>query len=110
MKLEDYAKKAREFANHDLEPKTAIATWGLGLTGESGEVADIIKKYIGHSHPLDRTSLIKELGDVLWYIAAIADAVEVPFEVIAQQNLEKLRNRYEDKFSTEKSINRRDQT
>ena len=93
MKLDEYAKKAREFANHDLEPKPAIATWGLGLTGESGEVADIIKKYVGHGHPLDRTSLIKELGDVLWYIAAIADAVEVPFEVIAQQNLEKLRNR-----------------
>ncbi|MEM9450239.1 MAG: nucleoside triphosphate pyrophosphohydrolase family protein [Cyanobacteria bacterium P01_E01_bin.6] len=81
MQLNEYATESQKFANHDLDFKTAIATWGLGITGESGEVADIIKKYIGHGHSLDRTSLIKELGDVLWYVAAIA-FIESAMEVL----------------------------
>jgi len=79
----------------------------LGIAGEAGEVADHIKKHIGHGHPLDRQAVAKELGDVLWYVAAMADLLGTPLEQIAQMNLDKLRARYPEGFSYEASINRK---
>lgn len=85
----------------DVDLQTCIL--GLGLTGEAGEAADLIKKAIGHGHGLDRAKLAKELGDVLWYVAALADIIGYPLELIAELNVEKLRARYPNGFSTEAS-------
>ena len=78
----------------------------LGLTGEAGEVADMIKKHIFHGHDLPPEDLVKELGDVCWYLALICHACGISIEHIMEKNIEKLRKRYPDGFSTEKSINR----
>ena len=80
----------------------------LGLTGEAGEVADIVKKHKFQEHPLDRAAIIEECGDVLWYIAEIATALNVSLEEIAIRNIDKLRNRYPKGFDSEKSINRKE--
>ena len=82
-------------------------TWNaLGIAGEAGEVADIIKKHVGHGHELDRTKLTKELGDVLWYVAALAHDIGVDLSTVARENVEKLKTRYPDGFSQERSRNR----
>jgi len=78
----------------------------LGLCGESGEVVELYKKYIAHGHSLDPEKLTKELGDVLWYISAIATGLDLNLEDIAIANIAKLKARYPDKFSNERSINR----
>lgn len=78
----------------------------LGLCGEAGEVVELYKKYIGHGHELDLIKLEKELGDVLWYISAIATGLGLDLDLIAQYNIDKLQARYPDKFSSERSINR----
>lgn len=78
----------------------------LGLCGEAGEVVELFKKHIGHGHDLDKSKLIKELGDVLWYISAIATGVNLSLDDIAQANIDKLKARYPNKFSIERSINR----
>lgn len=78
----------------------------LGLCGESGEVVELYKKHIGHGHELDKLKLAKELGDVLWYISAIATGLNLSLEHIAIANIDKLKARYPDKFSAERSINR----
>lgn len=78
----------------------------LGLCGESGEVVELYKKHIGHGHKLDIAKLEKELGDVLWYISAIASCFSLSLEDIATTNIDKLKARYPDKFSAERSINR----
>jgi NTP pyrophosphatase (non-canonical NTP hydrolase) len=91
------------------DPNMQLAILALGLTGESGEAADIIKKVVGHGHPLDETVMLKllaELGDILWYIAAIAHVLDLPLETIVTYNVEKLAKRYPEGFSTERSINR----
>lgn len=75
----------------------------LGLTGEAGEVADIIKKHIFHEKPLDREALIKELGDVRWYLELLAFTVGVTMEEVEDRNVAKLRERYPNGFSTEAS-------
>jgi NTP pyrophosphatase (non-canonical NTP hydrolase) len=78
----------------------------LGLTGEAGEVADSIKKVIFHGHKMDRDGLVKELGDVCWYLALLCHAIDVPLEEVMSQNIEKLKKRYPDGFSETASINR----
>lgn len=60
----------------------------------------------GQGHPLDREHLAKELGDVAWYLAEAATALDLDLEDILRANLEKLERRYPDGFSTEKSVGR----
>jgi NTP pyrophosphatase (non-canonical NTP hydrolase) len=87
---------------------TGLAVSGLGIAGEAGEVADLIKKYIGHGHALSIDDLEKELGDVLWYVADLASQVGLTLEEVAAANIEKLRKRYPNGFSQEASQNRSD--
>ena len=69
----------------------------LGLTGESGEFADKVKKIMrdkrGDFNDKDRAELLKELGDVLWYVAEIASYLDAPMSGLAQMNLDKLKSR-----------------
>lgn len=76
----------------------------LGLSGEAGEVSEKIKKYLrddfnsfkaGIVSENLKTELIKELGDVLWYLAAASDELGTNLEEIAQKNVEKLNSRQE---------------
>lgn len=89
--------------------KDRIINGGLGLTGESGEVADLIKKTMFQGHKLSKDDLIKELGDVCWYVASLCTALDVDFEQVLTKNIEKLWIRYPNGFSREDSIERRDE-
>jgi NTP pyrophosphatase (non-canonical NTP hydrolase) len=80
--------------------------FALGLAGEAGEVADIIKKELGHGHPEDPAKIAIELGDVMWYIAVLADEYGLSLSDIATMNITKLKARYPEGFSTEASLNR----
>lgn len=77
-----------------------------GLAGETGEVNDMIKKWIYHGHLLDEQALKKELGDVCWYLALMCNGFGFELEEIIQMNIEKLKKRYPDGFSEQASINR----
>ncbi|MFA5394922.1 MAG: nucleoside triphosphate pyrophosphohydrolase family protein [Methanogenium sp.] len=90
----------------DTTFRDAILAYTLGLSGETGEVADIIKKVVYHGHPLDNEALMEELGDVLFYIAAIATTMHFNLADIAALNIEKLKQRYPEGFSEQASINR----
>ena len=84
-----------------------ITNAALGLAGESGEFADHIKKFLYQGHDLDRAKLLKELGDILWYVNLGATALGVPLEEIATQNIQKLSERYPGgQFAAARSINR----
>lgn len=69
----------------------------LGLCGESGEVADKFKKIFrnkdGEMSEEDKQEIVKELGDVLWYLSAIATYLDVSLDELAQKNIEKLLDR-----------------
>lgn len=86
-----------------------LAIMGLGLAGETGEVIELLKKAIGHGHILDAATLRKELGDVLWYISAIATLTHQDLNDIAAENIAKLKARYPDGFTHEASKTRSDQ-
>jgi NTP pyrophosphatase (non-canonical NTP hydrolase) len=87
-----------------------LTSAALGLSGESGEIADHVKKIVYHGHPLDdetRDKIAKEIGDILWYCAMGSRGIGVSLSEIARMNVDKLRKRYPEGFSTELSLNRR---
>ena len=85
-----------------------LSNMALGLAGEAGETADMLKKHLFHGKPLDADEVIKELGDVLWYVAGMATAIGVSLGEVGQRNVDKLRKRYPDGFSAEASAKRAD--
>jgi len=103
MGFNEYQLLALRTANKD---KDLVLNGALGLSGESGEVADIVKKHLFQGHELNQDKIIDELGDVLWYIAIMAKGIGVGMEEIAKHNVEKLKKRYPNGFEAEKSIHR----
>lgn len=106
MTINEYQKLAMTTLNPKLNKKDVLINGVMGLCGESGEVIDIVKKHLAQGHELDKEKIIKELGDVAWYMAEIATVLDVELEDVLVQNIEKLKKRYPEGFSTEKSIHR----
>lgn len=108
MKISEYQALAMRSVNPDLDHRDMLINGVMGLNGESGEAIEIVKKWLFHGHELDRERLVKELGDVAWYLAETAEAIDVPLEEILRMNIEKLKKRYPEGFDAEKSKNRAD--
>lgn len=90
-----------------VDDKTQELLNGLmGLNGEAGECIDILKKHFFQGHELDKDKLVKELGDVAWYLAISAHALGMKLEDVLQMNLDKLKARYPEGFDAERSIHR----
>ncbi len=70
----------------------------LGLCGEAGEVADLIKKAAWHGKPMDIKQLASEMGDTLWYLSDLASHYGLSLSKIAEENVQKLKRRYPDGF------------
>ncbi len=109
MTINEYQKLAMRTVNPELSKDKVLINGGMGLCGESGEVIDHIKKWFAHGHELDKEKLVKELGDVAWYLAEVAYALDISLEEVFAKNIEKLKSRYPEGFSKEKSINREEE-
>lgn len=115
MNMNDYQSLAMRTANI-AAVKTAdkmTLNAALGLCGEAGEFADIVKKHffqnsVENPTPLDTEHLEKELGDVLWYCALAATALNTSLAAVMEKNIEKLKARYPEGFSAELSMHRKE--
>lgn len=96
MTFEEYQKLSRKTALYPKKDKNFIYPT-LGLTGESGEVAEKIKKVIrdkkGRIDSQTKKELAKELGDVLWYVSQLATELKLSLESIAKNNINKIYSR-----------------
>lgn len=136
MNVDDYQKDADRTAIHDVQydqkedppgwisfvlqqsdydatsfhARERLASAGLGIAGEAGEVSDIIKKVLYQGHPLDRNKISEELGDVMWYLTQIASTLGISLRSVLEQNVAKRKARYPDGFSIEASKNRKEET
>lgn len=108
MDANEYQRLAMTTLNPALDKKDVLINGVMGLCGESGEAIDLVKKHLAQGHELDKACLAKELGDIAWYLAETATALDYDLSDILQMNLDKLKSRYPEGFSTEKSINRKD--
>lgn len=106
MTANEYQRLALRTLNPELSRKDVLINGVMGLCGESGEAIDIVKKWLAQGHELDREKLAAELGDIAWYLAETAWALEIPLEQILEANLAKLEKRYPQGFSAERSIQR----
>jgi NTP pyrophosphatase (non-canonical NTP hydrolase) len=106
MTINEYQQLAMVTLNPELSKKDVLINGVMGLCGESGEAIDIVKKWLAQGHELDKEKLAKELGDIAWYLAETAYALDIPLEDIFQANIEKLKKRYPEGFDTERSVNR----
>lgn len=106
---DDYQRAALRTAQTDKFTKSGLFENGvLGLTGEAGEVADLLKKNMFQGHDLDKEEVKLELGDCAWYIAIAAYALGFSLSDVLNANIAKLKDRYPDKFSKERSIHRKE--
>lgn len=106
LTLKDYQRLANRSAGAGGAGERRLIISALGLAGEAGEFANLVKKMTAHGHPFDPTGLKDELGDVLWYLAEAATAAGLDLEQIAQDNVSKLLKRYPDGFNESDSIHR----
>ena len=106
MDASEYQKRAMKTLNPALEKKDVLINSVMGLCGESGEAIDIVKKWLAQGHALDKEHLAKELGDIAWYLAEAATALDLSLGDILQANLDKLEKRYPNGFETRRSLSR----
>ena len=105
MTLNDYQRMARRTAG-DKRKLDKMEESLFGLAGEVGELCDHYKKYMHQGHDIDYDHMAEEAGDVMWYLAEIADALGGTLEDSARRNIDKLLKRYPDGFDPERSRNR----
>lgn len=105
MTVNDYHRAAMRTAP-ELDRQQMLIEAALGLTGEAGEVADLVKKANYQGHILDKDAIMKELGDVAWYIALACQGLGVTMQEVFQMNVDKLKKRYPDGFDAWMSRNR----
>ena len=107
MTINEYQTAALRTAQTDkLTANELLLNSALGLCGESGEVADLVKKHLFQGHDLDLDHVARELGDISWYLAVGAYAIGLDLESIFRMNKEKLEARYPDGFSADRSLHR----
>ena len=105
MTVNDYHRAAMRTAP-ELDRQQMLIDAALGLTGAAGEVADLVKKANYQGHILDKDAIMKELGDVAWYIALACQGLGVTMQEVFQMNVDKLKKRYPDGFDAWMSRNR----
>lgn len=103
MQPRDFFVTYQELSQRTLPEEHDVRNYAMGLAGEAGEVVELVKKHAYHGHPLDAERVAEELGDVLFYVAAMATACGLSLEQVADKNVEKLRQRYPNGFEHQKS-------
>lgn len=98
MTAREFQLAIRKFRNPELTKEQSLCNAALGIAGESGELVDLVKKEVFHGVPMDGVKLLGELGDVLHYVAWLADEYELTLEDVFNYNLAKLNIRYPDGF------------
>ena len=106
MTADEYQQEALRTVNSELTQIQQLTEGIVGMSGETGECVDILKKHLFQGHDLDKNELALELGDVAWYLAVSAWSIGYGLDDIFRMNIEKLKKRYPDGFETNRSIYR----
>lgn len=105
MKIAEYQLKSIRTMKID---ENIVPHCVMGVSGEVGEVIDMIKKHIYYGKELDKHELEEEIGDVMFYLTNLATAFNLSMENILEGNIEKLMKRYPDGFTKEHALERLD--
>lgn len=100
MTLEEFQAAALRTANPTLAPEDRLVDAAAGLAEEAGEVLGLVRKRVFQQREVADHRLREELGDALWCLAVTADALGMSLGAVAAGNLEKLRTRHANGYST----------
>lgn len=102
---EDYQIQVVRTVRKDLSYNNRLGLCGLGLSGEVGEVTDILKKFLYHHNgkPLDKAKLCDELGDLLWYFSLLCTTLGISIDDVMYTNVQKLQARHPQGFQPQYS-------
>lgn len=106
MEFKDYQKRSYTAIQPHENEKDEILNWAVGLSEEVGEIMNHIKHRFWGKEPFDQEEMAKELGDVLWYTAALSTTLNLNLDTIADLNVSKLEHRFGGSFSVQKSMAR----
>jgi NTP pyrophosphatase (non-canonical NTP hydrolase) len=109
LDFDAYQHGAARTLNPSLSPDQRLLDAAAGLSEEAGEILGLVRKHLFQGHPLDRNALVKELGDALWCVSAMATSLHVSLGETAAANLDKLRKRYPDGYTDSASLSRLDE-
>ncbi len=98
MNLEEYQEACKKTAQKFEKKEEEIATWGLGIAGEAGDVASCIKKTVFHKNDV-KEGIKENLGDTMWYAAMICNFFGWKLEDVLEENIAKLKKRYPEGFT-----------
>jgi len=105
MNLNEYQELCKRTAKKDFQTNSEeIMCWGLGVTGEAGDIASCIKKTFAHNKDV-KEGIKENIGDMLWYTAMICNFFGWDLEEVLNENIEKLKKRFPEGFDY-KSTNR----
>ena len=108
---ESFSVRLRDLYSEGL-PVERLLTAAVGMSAESGEFIEVVKKMIFQGKPVNEENLFhlkRELGDVMWYVAQACMALDTSFDEIVEMNVEKLKKRYPGgEFDVHKSENRKE--
>lgn len=99
MTIDEYTQEVKRTSASELPGWKRMISFTLGLCGESGEFAELVKKEVGHNIAIGDEQAKRELGDVLWYWFALCDVFGFDPAEVMQVNVDKLRKRYPDGFT-----------
>ncbi len=94
MDLKEYQKLCKLTARKGKDVNEDLCNWGLGVSGEAGDIASCIKKLIFHQNDSIKDGIKENIGDMMWYSAMICNSLEWDFEKILEKNIKKLKERY----------------
>ena len=108
---ESFSVRLRDLYSEGL-PVERLLTAAVGMSAESGEFTEVVKKMIFQGKPVNDENIFhlkRELGDVMWYVAQACMALDTTFDEIVEMNVDKLKARYPGgEFDVHKSENRKE--
>ena len=96
----DFSKIGERMAQED---NIRLLHAAIGIVTEAGELQDALKKHVFYGKELDTVNIKEEMGDLFWYLAIMADTLDISFEELMKTNIQKLKARYGEKFTEEKA-------
>lgn len=114
--IDDHLNMVRDLKKNPYEIQAQIKAsqldklhMAIGIAGEAGEVVDIIKKHSFNNKDVEPAEVLKECGDVLFYLAGLLDTYGWTIDDALSQNISKLRTRYPEGYSDQAAAEKRDQ-
>ena len=101
--IKDYTKAANRLNDIQI---ARLMHGVMGISTEGAELLDAFKKHIFYGKELDVVNIKEEIGDIVWYLGIICDELNITFEEVMKMNVDKLKARYDDKFSEEAATTR----